>query len=256
MKGAQSVVSHFTKGQLVPSQGSAHHPCRDLRLRPRQSFRKSQRFHVSAAIKTTSRKQVACSRTLIAKPGQEAALEALCKEIVSFSKTRMADAKTGIVAFECSKDMFEPNTYHFWEVYESNLALGKHSTLPELKEFMEKTNDMLLGPVGMALYEYKDGKLGAVSVQGGPKGEGGLDDATGASGAAGGASYKQTSGAVDLSKFLFLFNFHSHLKRLNDPNLVSLLLFSRFAFLNTAASIKEEDDKGLWGLKFKLPWMK
>lgn len=36
----------------------------------------------------------------------------------------------------------------------------------------------------------------------GPKGEGGLDDATGASGAAGGASMKQTSSAVDLSKSL------------------------------------------------------
>lgn len=34
----------------------------------------------------------------------------------------------------------------------------------------------------------------------GPKGEGGLDDATGASGAAGGASMKQTSNTVDLSE--------------------------------------------------------
>jgi hypothetical protein len=34
----------------------------------------------------------------------------------------------------------------------------------------------------------------------GPKGEGGLDDATGASGAAGGASYKQTSRATQLGK--------------------------------------------------------
>jgi hypothetical protein len=36
----------------------------------------------------------------------------------------------------------------------------------------------------------------------GPKGEGGLDDATGASGAAGGASYKQTSNVIDLSESL------------------------------------------------------
>jgi quinol monooxygenase YgiN len=207
---------------LRRSQGWVHR-YQHLFSRPKwPSSRKLHKLHVSAAVKTTSRKQVACSRTLIAKPGQEEALEALCKEIVSFSKARMADTKTGLVAFECSKDMFEPNTYHFWEVYESNLALGKHSTLPELKQFMEKTNDMLVGPIGMALYEYKDGKLGAVSVQGGPKGEGGLDDATGASGAAGGASYKQTSSTVDLT------------------------------------SIKEDDDddKGLWGIKFKLPWMK
>lgn len=35
----------------------------------------------------------------------------------------------------------------------------------------------------------------------GPKGEGGLDDATGASGAAGGAGYKQTSRLTQLSKY-------------------------------------------------------
>lgn len=37
-----------------------------------------------------------------------------------------------------------------------------------------------------------------LSCRAGPKGEGGLDDATGASGAAGGASYKQTSRATQL----------------------------------------------------------
>jgi hypothetical protein len=50
----------------------------------------------------------------------------------------------------------------------------------------------------MALYEWVDGALGPASMQGGPKGEGGLDDATGASGAAGGASMKQTSRSFDL----------------------------------------------------------
>jgi hypothetical protein len=34
----------------------------------------------------------------------------------------------------------------------------------------------------------------------GPKGEGGLDDATGAGGSGGGASMKQSSGAVDLGQ--------------------------------------------------------
>ena len=87
---------------------------------------------------------------------------------------------------------------------------------------MNKVQPLLDGPIGMALYEMKNGQLGAIGVQGGPRGEGGLDDATGASGAAGGASYKQTSGTVDLTK------------------------------------VKEEDDaeKALWGIKFELPWMK
>ena len=41
-------------------------------------------------------------------------------------------------------------------------------------------------------------------VQGGPKGEGGLDDATGSNKYGGGASMKQTSAAVDLSEFVVL----------------------------------------------------
>lgn len=64
----------------------------------------------------------------------------------------------------------------------------------------------------MALYEWRDGNLGPACCQGGmwclykspaatfntgPKGEGGLDDATGAGGR-GGAGYTQTSRAVDL----------------------------------------------------------
>jgi hypothetical protein len=111
--------------------------------------------------------------------------------------------------------------YHFWELYESNAALGRHNTTPEYDTFMNKVQELLDGPVGMVLYEMKDGKLGMASVQGGPRGEGGLDDATGATGAAGGASYKQTSGTVDLTK-----------------------------------KEDEEEDRGLWGIKFDLPWMK
>lgn len=114
----------------------------------------------------------------------------------------MGDRTAGIVTFEFSKDAYEPNVYHFWELYDNNVAMGRHNTTPEMKKFMESTKFLLERPIGMALYEYNGGKLGAVAVQGGPKGEGGLDDATGASGAAGGASYKQTSGAVDLSKCL------------------------------------------------------
>jgi hypothetical protein len=95
-------------------------------------------------------------------------------------------------------------------------------------------------PVGMALYEMKNGQISNICIQGGacavqnsrkhasaertprtvsvfrvklggagrpfawaiagPKGEGGLDDATGAGGSGGGASMKQSSGAVDLGQ--------------------------------------------------------
>lgn len=32
----------------------------------------------------------------------------------------------------------QPNVIHFWERYESNTALGRHNTLPEVTGFMEK----------------------------------------------------------------------------------------------------------------------
>ncbi|KAK9864744.1 hypothetical protein WJX84_005662 [Apatococcus fuscideae] len=135
----------------------------------------------------------------------------------------MSDRQSGILQFECSQDNWEPNVVHFWERYVGNAKLGEHSTSSEMKRFMEKVQPYLEQPIGMALYEWKDGKIGAVCIQGGPKGEGGLDDATGASGAAGGAGLKQTSATVDLG------------------------------------SVKEdakEEDRGLWGLNIKFPWMK
>ncbi|KAG2439177.1 hypothetical protein HXX76_004543 [Chlamydomonas incerta] len=67
-------------------------------------------------------------------------------------------------------------------------------------ELLTELQPHLMGPMGISLYSYENGMLGPASIQEGPKGEGGLDDATGASGAAGGASYKQTSRAFDLTK--------------------------------------------------------
>ena len=110
------------------------------------------------------------------------------------------------------QDGGEANVFHFWELYESNTAMGRHNTVPEVEGFMQKVQPLLEGPIGMALYEMKNGKLGQASVQGGPRGEGGLDDATGATGAAGGASYKQTSGTIDLSTFYKIFNFFFRLE--------------------------------------------
>ena len=60
---------------------------------------------------------------------------------------------------------------------------------------------LLRDGIGMMLYEWSDGKLGATAMPIGPKGEGGLDDATGQNGGGGGgAGYTQTSATVDLGK--------------------------------------------------------
>lgn len=180
------------------------------------------RVQVLAAVKKASAKNVVCSKTLVVKPGQEDQVEQMCRDIVQFSKDRMQDRSSGIHTFECSQDNWDKNVFHFWERYESNSHLGTHNTCHEYTTFMKKIQPHLEQPVGMALYEWRDGQLGNVCVQGGPKGEGGLDDATGASGSSGGASMKQTSSAVDLT------------------------------------GIKEDEDKPreIWGLNFKFPWQK
>jgi hypothetical protein len=58
---------------------------------------------IFAAIKKSSAKNVACSKTLVALPGKEADVEALCQQVVTFSKQRMGDRSAGIIQFDCSK---------------------------------------------------------------------------------------------------------------------------------------------------------
>ena len=178
------------------------------------------RLPILAAIKKAREKNVVCSKTLVALEGQETAVEALCEQVTAFGRSRAKDRSAGVVSFSWSKDASDHRVFHFWEVYETNEALGSVNSAPEVKQFMENVQEHLEEPIGLALFEMTNGKLGPAAVQAGPKGEGGLDDATGASGAAGGAGYKQTSGAVDLT------------------------------------AIEEEDDRGFWGLKLDFPWMK
>lgn len=168
-------------------------------MRSRSSSR-PQRGHllVSAAVKAKSARQIACSKTLVAKPEHAEEVQQLCQQAMEFSQKQIGNRSSGIQEFTCSADGWEPNVFHFWERYDSNVSLGKHNTTPEMEQFMNQVVPLLERPVGMALYEYRDGQLGPPSMQSGPKGEGGLDDATGASGAAGGASYKQTSTAAQL----------------------------------------------------------
>ena len=107
-------------------------------------------------------------------------------------------AVRGVLDARLLTDAANPRTFHLWERYDSNRTLGEVNTGEPYAAFMKAVAPLLEGPVGMALYEWKDGHLGAPAVQGGPKGEGGLDDATGGQGMPGGAGMKQTSATVDL----------------------------------------------------------
>lgn len=149
----------------------------------------------TAAVRKTGAKQVVCSKTLVAKPGEEDAVAAACADLVAKAGPSPAD---GVLEFAVSRDPAEPAVFHFWERYASNVALGRHNARPDVVAWMEGVVPRLEGPVGMVLYEWRDGALSNACQQGGPKGEGGLDDATGGSGMAGGAGLKQTSGTVEL----------------------------------------------------------
>ncbi|KIY95772.1 hypothetical protein MNEG_12190 [Monoraphidium neglectum] len=160
---------------------------------------------VSAAIKAKSRREICCSKTLVAQPDMIDKVHKMCADVTAFSEARMGDPTSGVKAFECAKDRWEENVFHFWERYESNVALGRHNTTPEVSQFLEQccplpregspctgpaacgaaggwadgwagglgaarmgtpVVPLLEGPVGMALYEWKDGQLGPVSLQG------------------------------------------------------------------------------------------
>lgn len=180
----------------------------------------ARRLNICAAVKKQREKQVVCSKTLVAKAGKEAALERKCRDILDFSLGKASNKDNGIVEFVCSRDLYESNVFHFWERYDGNVSLGRHNTSPEFMSFMEGVQDLLEEPIGLALYAFQDGQLSNVCVQGGPKGEGGLDDATGASKSAGAAGMKQTSSALNLGK------------------------------------VKRGDEGDSWGMGFKFPWQK
>ena len=186
---------------------------------------KMRRRHAPpAAVKRSADKHIVCSKTLTAKAGEEEKVNELCAALVAAAGPASAP---GVVEFSFGRDAYDPQTFHFWERYDSNVSLGRHNTRADVTAFMEEVRresvaavpspgwppppaptprppsapqviTHLEGPVGMVLYEWRDGQLSSACAQGGPKGEGGLDDATGGSGMAGGASLKQSSATLDM----------------------------------------------------------
>eukprot|EP00475_Leptophrys_vorax_P023643 TRINITY_DN32392_c0_g1_i1.p1 TRINITY_DN32392_c0_g1~~TRINITY_DN32392_c0_g1_i1.p1 ORF type:complete len:266 (+),score=24.99 TRINITY_DN32392_c0_g1_i1:99-896(+) len=155
-----------------------------------------RRFSVFAAKRVQSGRSLVLSSSLEVIPGKEDAAQALCKSIGSWVEEQKKDPKKGILLFECSGDAYEKNVIHFWERYDSFLSMNGIHAAPEYTKFLEEIRPLLEAPVQLAAYEYKDGQIGCMLNPIGPKGEGGLDDATGQGGSGGGASYKQTSQSV------------------------------------------------------------
>eukprot|EP00879_Flechtneria_rotunda_P019939 GHRR01020958.1.p1 GENE.GHRR01020958.1~~GHRR01020958.1.p1 ORF type:complete len:162 (+),score=33.46 GHRR01020958.1:130-615(+) len=122
---------------------------------------------VTNAIKSKSAREICCSKTLMAKPDTWQDVKQLCQDVTAYSQQQMANRSNGIKEFNCMEDGWENHVIHFWERYESNVTMGRHNTKPEIEEFMKRVAPLLEKPVGMALYEYRNGQIGAVSIQSG-----------------------------------------------------------------------------------------
>lgn len=165
-----------------------------------------------AAIKRKAAKQVACSKTLKCHKSKQIQVEKLCESIFEFSSQRRKEISAGILSFEYFRDPEDDCVFHFWEVYDSDEAFSAHTSSQEMKAFLQKTSSMIDGGIGVSLYEIKDGKLGMAAIAEGPKGEGGLEDATGA-GSVGGAGYTQTSVRIDQEGTLNMFRSRRSIRR-------------------------------------------
>eukprot|EP00270_Netrium_digitus_P008341 TRINITY_DN248_c0_g1_i1.p1 TRINITY_DN248_c0_g1~~TRINITY_DN248_c0_g1_i1.p1 ORF type:complete len:282 (+),score=63.04 TRINITY_DN248_c0_g1_i1:31-846(+) len=155
--------------------------------------RQSLGVNVRAAKRVTSDRSFVLTATLVALEGREEEVQQLCKQVIEWADGLKADKSKGVLQFECSVDAYEKNVFHFWERYSSFPAMNDTRASPEHCKFMNDVRPLLSSPVALAAYEYKDGQIGCMLNPIGPKGEGGLDDATGQGGSGGGASYKQTS---------------------------------------------------------------
>lgn len=153
-------------------------------------------LRVEAAKKVSGARSLVLNSTLVAEAGKEQAVERLCKGVLALADERRKEKRAGILSFECYTDTYEPNVVHFWERYDTFLSMNDFHASPEYTKFLSEVRPLLTQPVQLAAYEYKDGQIGCMLNPIGPKGEGGLDDATGQGGSGGGASYKQTSQSV------------------------------------------------------------
>lgn len=128
-------------------------------------------LQVLAAVKKRSLKNVVCSKTLVAKKAYLEKLKRECKSMSNYGIKSMEDRENGILTFEVFQDPFDEMQIHFFERYEDNVKLGRFNSGDRFTRFMKDVQMYIEKPVGIALYEWDNGRLGSASVQGGPKGE-------------------------------------------------------------------------------------
>ena len=93
---------------------------------------------VQAAVKQRSAREVVISKTLIARPDAKDKVWTLCEEASARAKAAMADRDVGLRAFDCVRDGWDDNVFHFWERYESNVALGRYNSSEPVLEWYKQ----------------------------------------------------------------------------------------------------------------------
>nr|ADE77227.1 unknown [Picea sitchensis] len=164
--------------------------------------RKSGGFSIRAAKRVVSDRSFLMSTTLVAKEEEEEKVVELCRSITEWGQQKQKDRSFGVLQFGCFADLYGKHTYHFMERYSSFEHIVNFRSLPEHTKFMNDVRPLLTQPMALAVYEYENGQIGHMRTPMGPKGQGGLDDATGQAGIGGGVSHKQQSKPIQNTEIL------------------------------------------------------
>lgn len=164
--------------------------------------RKSGGFSIRAAKRVVSDRSFLMSTTLVAKEEEEEKVVELCRSITEWGQQKQKDRSSGVLQFGCFADLYGKHTYHFMERYSSFEHIVNFRSLPEHTKFMNDVRPLLTQPMALAVYEYENGQIGHMRTPMGPKGEGGLDDASGQAGIGGGVSHKQQSKPIQNTEIL------------------------------------------------------
>nr|ADE76103.1 unknown [Picea sitchensis] len=169
--------------------------------------RKSGGFSIRAAKRVVSARSFLMSTTLVAKEEEEEKVVELCRSITEWGQQKQKDRSFGVLQFGCFADLYGKHTYHFMERYSSfehivNFRILNQVTTTRMWNNCLHVRPLLTQPMALAVYEYENGQIGHMRTPMGPKGQGGLDDATGQAGIGGGVSHKQQSKPIQNTEIL------------------------------------------------------
>ncbi|KAH7427663.1 hypothetical protein KP509_10G054100 [Ceratopteris richardii] len=155
-----------------------------------QKQQNTRRITIEAAKRVDNMRSFLINSTLKAQEGEIEKVAKLCDDIRVWAREKKKDATVGCKHFDCYVDLYEKNVFHFMEEYMSVLHMNDFRASPEHIRFFEEVRPLLLEPIALSVYEIRDGKISCMLNPIGPKGEGGLDDATGQAGRGGDAYMK------------------------------------------------------------------